>query len=67
MYTAQRQLHQATVRGVFREDHMRLVRLTPSQLAGTVRQPVSEIVRLGIRVGTDGKIGRPEIALLKDK
>jgi hypothetical protein len=59
VYSLQRPLHPDTVRGVFRQND---VRLTPIQLARVVGHPVSELDRLGVPVGTDSLIGSSEMS-----
>ena len=61
MYTPQRPLHPATIVGFYQQND---VRLTPPELARVVQQPLTEIVRLGIWPGADGRIGRDEVAFL---
>ena len=62
VYTSIRPLHPATVVGFYQQND---VRLTPPQLARVVRQPLTEIARLGIQPGADGRIGREEVAFLE--
>jgi len=63
MLTQTRPLDRATVEGLYREREKDL-RLTPEQLAACfphLQQALSEVLRLNIPVGKDGKIGRAEI------
>jgi hypothetical protein len=62
MYGPKRPLHPASVFGYFQQND---ARLTPTQLAGVLQQPVTEIAVFGIRLGADGKIGRHEVAFLE--
>ena len=58
MYKPLRPLLPITVRQLYREID---VRLTPAQLAESLCHSVSEITRLGILPGPDGKIGPSEM------
>jgi hypothetical protein len=61
MYGPTPPLLAATVRGLFVKYPDG--RYHPSEIAGWLHQPVSEIARLGVPIGRDGKIGRHEMSV----